>query len=238
MSRVVEASEAGPRDWWRRWGWGRHHWELLALFASCIGLAYVFLKLGSEIHEGELAAIDGATRHIALAHRAAALTALAEAMTYLGTRGLFAPIAAFLAWRLSDKDYTTAALVLLAGYVSAEFVDVIKVIFSIPRPATGLAERQSSSFPSGHVSGVASLAAIVSLIALRHHKRPVLVAVASAIVVLLMAFSRIYLDMHWFSDVIGGMLVGGVIGVGFTALYEWHRLRLQQRTTALTNSNK
>jgi membrane-associated phospholipid phosphatase len=126
--------------------------------------------------------------------------------------------------------------VLLTGYVSAEFVDVLKAFFVVMRPETGLLERESTSFPSGHASGSAAIAVFLG-IAVRHRKHARFIAWSGAAFAFLVAFSRVYLDQHWFSDVTGGMLIGSAIGLGFSALYEWYRLR-QLRSAAAPGSSR
>ena len=43
----------------------------------------------------------------------------------------------------------------------------------------------------------------------------------SVVVVLLVGVSRVYLDVHWTSDVLGGWVVGAAFGIGCCALYEF-----------------
>lgn len=209
--------------------WGgrvRHRpgdWVLLVLFVACLVLASVFAMMGARVHAGELAGVDQAVRRVVMGLRSAPTDVLFEIVTFLGSKYM-APLAAIIAWFIAGRNLTVAALVLLTGYVSAEFVDVLKAFFVVVRPETGILERDSSSFPSGHASGSAAIAVFLSL-AVRHQANGRLVAICAALFAVLVAISRVYLDQHWFSDVTGGMLVGGAIGLGFSALYEWYRLR-------------
>jgi membrane-associated phospholipid phosphatase len=76
-----------------------------------------------------------------------------------------------------------------------------------------------NSFPSGHmvrtVVVYGLLAFVIRRLARSRVVRALAVPVGIAIIVL-MAFDRIYLDVHWESDVIGGLLLGGIALVSAT----------------------
>jgi membrane-associated phospholipid phosphatase len=78
---------------------------------------------------------------------------------------------------------------------------------------------QGNSFPSGHmVRGVivyGLLAFVVRRLSPSRVARTLAIPVAIAIIVVL-AFDRLYLDVHWESDVIGGILLGGIALVAST----------------------
>jgi undecaprenyl-diphosphatase len=82
------------------------------------------------------------------------------------------------------------------------------------------------SFPSGHTQSALvgyGILLLVFLPVIARRWRPVL-AVAAAIVVLLIGFSRIALGVHYLSDVIGGLLVGSAWLLLMTAAFSaWRR---------------
>lgn len=199
----------------------RHRWVLLLLAAGSIVIASLFAMVGSDVHEGELAGVDRAVRELALEHRAPTAVTLFNIVSWLGGKSILILLAMAAGWVVSGRSKTLVLLIALAGFVSSEFVDLLKAGFSVVRPETGLAERESFSFPSGHVSGTTAIAVLLSYVALRRRKARAPVLLTCAIISLLMGMSRIYLDMHWASDVLGGYLIGAMIGLGFSALYEW-----------------
>lgn len=201
----------------------RGDWLLPLLFVACLAIAAAFGMMGAEVHAGELAGADQVVRRFVLDLRSAPADLVMEAISFLGSKYM-APLASLIGWYVSGRNVTVGALVLLTGYVSAEFVDVLKAFFAVVRPETGLLERESSSFPSGHASGAAAIAVFLS-IAVRHRANARAVGLWAATFAVFVAVSRVYLDQHWFSDVAGGLMVGSAIGLGFSALYESYRLR-------------
>ena len=91
---------------------------------------------------------------------------------------------------------------------------MLKILIGRPRPPDGLVDPVGSSFPSGHAAYAgATCLALVLLFTTPTRRRRLWWALA-ALVILGMAWSRTYLQVHWFSDVVGGSLLG--IGIAIT----------------------
>jgi undecaprenyl-diphosphatase len=75
---------------------------------------------------------------------------------------------------------------------------------------------EERSFPSGHVEGAVLFYGLIFLLARRIERRGVRLAVqaGSAIIVLSASFGRIWQGAHWPSDVIGALLLGGLLVLG------------------------
>ncbi|MFQ5553714.1 MAG: phosphatase PAP2 family protein, partial [Thermoplasmata archaeon] len=129
---------------------------------------------------------------------------------------------------LWDKRLGLFLIVLLL--VSGTLNAVLKAFFGLPRPPAGLHKTvpplTGNGFPSGHAQ---TSTAFWSAIALISRGWWILLAVA---MITLVAFSRVYLGVHFVGDVLGGVAIGlglGVAGyVGFRASF-WGRLRVPQR---------
>jgi len=104
----------------------------------------------------------------------------------------------------------------LAAVAGSALLDwLLKVIFQRPRPhfAHPLLVAGSYSFPSGHAmeSFVAyGMLAYLAVLALRTWEARVGVVCGAALLVVLIGLSRLYLGVHYFSDVIAGYAAGGV----------------------------
>jgi undecaprenyl-diphosphatase len=99
-------------------------------------------------------------------------------------------------------------------------VEGIKYAFNRTRP-DGTHRRNNAGFPSSHA---ANAFAVVAVIAWRW-RRAALAALPFAVIV---AYSRVYLDRHWLSDV----LAGAALGAGLAALAVWAWRSRRGRGTA------
>ena len=108
--------------------------------------------------------------------------------------------------------------------ISLLFASIItagtKHFFPIPRPYMVLdhvnvltATKMPNSFPSGHTSSTLSIMTVVFLSAEKYFTRYNLVKAFCVIFSVLIAFSRIYVGMHYPFDVMVGGLIGMVCGV-------------------------
>ncbi len=94
-------------------------------------------------------------------------------------------------------------LLLLASFmVSQALIIALKVLIAVPRPThTSGSVFKAYSYPSGH----STRAAVIAYYLFRRYK---LLRPASAVFVLLTCFSRMAVGAHWFTDVVGGVLLG------------------------------
>lgn len=148
------------------------------------------------------------------AHRTGWLTGGMRAVTWLGSGWVTVPalvLAALLAPLWRDRR-RTVALVLAVSVGSALLVAAGKLLTVRPRPVVGevLTTATGYAFPSGHSAQAAAaygmLALLVSLRVGRAMKP--LVWLAAAAVALLVGFSRLYLGVHWLTDVLAGFALG------------------------------
>lgn len=106
--------------------------------------------------------------------------------------------------------------------------ELVKEIVQRTRPPKELVnvvrQLDSLSYPSGHVVWATTIAGFVAyllVVRLRPSGGRTAAIVALAAFVLLMGASRIYLGAHWFSDTIGGYLLGIAWLSATVALYQW-----------------
>lgn len=136
--------------------------------------------------------------------------------TYLGTLSIGLPFLLMLMWLKERKQWIFKGLVLIVTILCTDFiVDFLKIAIARPRPFL-LFEQQGMmihvlfylpkdfSFPSGHATLVFGAATILNF--LYQHKLTWLYALA-----FLVAITRIYIGVHYPSDVLGGAFLGVVI---------------------------
>jgi undecaprenyl-diphosphatase len=122
----------------------------------------------------------------------------------------------------------------LGGTISGSWaVGLIKTLVGRPRPALidHLVEVWSASFPSGHAANSAIIYLTIALLLMQivesRSARWYLVGVAAALVTLI-GVSRVYLGVHWPSDVLAGWSFGTLWSLAWWSLGGWLRLRRAQ----------
>jgi len=113
---------------------------------------------------------------------------------------------------------------LAATALSAGVVQVLKSIFGRVRPEDMLVISDHGSFPSGHTANAATLVVVAVVLFPR-----LWVALVGATWVLLMAFSRTQVHAHWFTDTVGGTLVGAGVALLVAAAFVLPILRERDR---------
>ena len=142
------------------------------------------------------------------------LTAVLTRITHLGDAGVVWILlsAALLIFVKTRRSGICASVSLAAVYVVNDLV--LKNIFERLRPFEAsdavtalIAHPGGASFPSGHT---ASAFAVAAALVLSHAPR--YVSVPASVLALLIAFSRVYLGVHYPTDVIAGAAVGIAVG--------------------------
>lgn len=126
--------------------------------------------------------------------------------------GIVIVVAVFLAIRRQWLHL----VVWIIGWGGGELLNqILKHIFARPRPefADPIQTAANYSFPSGHAmfSVIAyGLLAYFALLGIRHQSARTVLIIATILLILLIGISRIYLGVHYFSDVVGGFAAGAV----------------------------
>lgn len=200
---------------------------LASLSISLLGLLF-FSWLAEEVFEGESRAFDIHIRLTVHQWATPSLTLAMEAISDWGSpvflSALFvALIVVFLVLR-----WRYAALWLAISMAGALTLDVtLKDLFHRARPPAYFVPQPSTySFPSGHALGSFCFYMVVAgLLTARMRSLPVRVAiwVFAALLVAAIGFSRIYLGVHWPTDVIAGYAAAAFWVAGLVTVDRWRR---------------
>lgn len=174
----------------------------VTLFASQAGLAAVVL--GSSL----LVAVDGAVWSWFVAHRRSDLTVLAAAADVLGGTAAMAGLTVVVVVVLLGVRRVAVAVVAAAVPAVAGLLVVLdKAGYGRVRPPAGqqLIVETNGSLPSGHTVGttvVLGILVVVGCRTVRARAGRVGLVVAGTVAAAVVGTSRLYLGVHWFSDVV------------------------------------
>jgi undecaprenyl-diphosphatase len=212
---------AGWRPWLRRFA---RDWAAVVLVGT-LALSG-FAKLGEDVFAHESTSFDAAVQRWILAHQQPLVERTFYWITTLGgingMRVLAVGGAAYLWYRGRRR---VAAGVLVIPVIAVLLFDALKQLYARPRPrGLGGAVDSSYSFPSGHATAAAAVCCTLAYVLWREGFIRGRAALALAVIVpLLVGFSRLYLNVHWATDVLGGWCAGLVIAVLSVALYGRYR---------------
>jgi membrane-associated phospholipid phosphatase len=131
------------------------------------------------------------------------LNQIAEAINVLDTTVLLVvslPVAGYLFFK---KEAKYSLMLLGAMAADALLLQVLKTVVASPRPLNALVIEGDYSFPSGHLTSILVLLGMLTYFAYKNRGSVFKVlAVVTPVLGVLMALDRLYLNVHWLSDVI------------------------------------
>jgi undecaprenyl-diphosphatase len=182
----------------------------LRVLGILVGLAVVTAALGIGVRSWA-PGFDLQTLQAIAGHRDATLTTIAGVVTNAGSFALLAPLSiAFLLLRRWKRPADDIALVVIAAG-SAALPIVTKLIVARPRPTLEhLSHLTSLSFPSEHTTQAAAVYLTIAIMLSKGLNRGwrELVIMIAVLIAFAVAWSRVYLGVHYPTDVIAGLLLG------------------------------
>jgi undecaprenyl-diphosphatase len=140
---------------------------------------------------------------------------VAEAITTLGALPVVLLVTALTAVVLAVRGRPTEAIAIVAGLaILFVAVHVAKTVVDRPRPPDRLTATTGQAYPSGHAA-YSTLYVAIALAAARGTatRRAALVAAGIALAAAI-GITRVYLRVHWWSDVVGGWALGVAVFAG------------------------
>lgn len=204
---------------------------LIAAFAAALAASILFGYLANDVLARQDVHFDPAVRDAIHGWTTPRLTWLMRGITQLGSVPVLIGLGIVLAWRLLARGRGRAAVLLFVVPVGGELLDqALKFTFQRPRPEAFFdVHAMGYSFPSGHSVASCCFYGVVAAILTRHQRsRAARAAIwtVAALLVLLVGVSRIYLGVHYPSDVVAGYAAAVVWVAAVRAGYEvWLRRR-------------
>jgi undecaprenyl-diphosphatase len=183
-----------------------------------LSLAAVWLFAGvteDVVHHDSLTRFDLALGTLIRAHSTPLGDRIFTVVSALGSPATMAAIGAGGALLLLVRRRLVVLTAWVGAFGGAGLLTlVLKNIIQRPRPvdATTFLYAMSFSFPSGHalgsLVGYGMLAYLIGSMSIESAKERVRLGIATAVLVLAIGISRLYLGLHYFSDVVAGYAVG------------------------------
>jgi undecaprenyl-diphosphatase len=187
-----------------------------ALFPTAAAALALFSWLAYKVMRGETQRLDTVIRDAVHSWASPPLTDAMWVTTHLGSPLFVIGASLIVAWRIARGGHGREAVLLLVLIIGADALQaLLKPVFQRERPSAffGYPDPTSYSFPSGHaVLSVCFYVALAAMISPRIGSRVKKAAIwaAAVLIIALIGFTRIYLGVHYASDVLAGYAAGAV----------------------------
>lgn len=198
-----------------------------SLAVSVLALLF-FSWLTRQVFEGELTKFDLRIRLVVHQYASSSFTLAMEAVSDLGSPVFLSCLFVVLVIIFLLVRWRFAAIWLAISMAGALLLDVaLKDLFHRPRPtAYFVPQPESYSFPSGHALGSFCFYMVLAGVLtarIRNLPARVLIWMSAGLLVGMIGFSRIYLGVHWPTDVIAGYAAAAFWVAGLVTVDRWRR---------------
>jgi undecaprenyl-diphosphatase len=205
--------------------------------AAAIGALLFFAWLADEVLEGSTQVFDESIRSFINSHATPTFTSVMQVTTMLGSTRWLVALGVCVALAFVLAGWRRGAVLFAVTMAGAIILNLtLKLSFARARPDAFFDTQlpSSYSFPSGHalfsICFYGTLAAIITA-RLKPLPHRIIVWAAAALLVALIGFSRIYLGVHYPSDVLAGY-ASALVWVVVVALGDYMLQRRAQRRDA------
>lgn len=208
--------------------------ELLGGVVVNLFSLWVFVELSESVLSREIDQFDVMVSYVVQSLRSPYMTEFMKNITLFGGPGILLGTLTIMAGLLIYK-HKRRSLGFLTLMITGIILNIVlKFLFARERPSDArLVDEYFYSFPSGHAMNSFIFYGSIAYLFYHYTRDRVLgiaVAIALGILILLIGISRIYLGVHYPSDVVAGYIAGGwwlVTVLLFEKVYYKHGLRSQ-----------
>ncbi len=194
----------------------RHGWKLVLLFIGVLLPMWAFMELADEVHEAEAIPFDEPILLFAHAMAGEGFDRVFLFFSQIGYARGVAPVdIGVVLVALALRRWREGLFAAVATGGSGLLNIATKQLFARERPSLweSIAPETSYSFPSGHAMGSMTLALVLVLLAWPTRARWWVVA-AMTVFVPMVGLSRVYLGVHYPSDILAGWAAASIWVVG------------------------
>ncbi|HSE16515.1 MAG TPA: phosphatase PAP2 family protein [Pyrinomonadaceae bacterium] len=211
--------------------------SLLLGLGTAIGALIFFGWLADEALEGDARSFDDATRAAVHQFASPLLTAIMRGFSFVGSTIALTIGTIFVVVRFAMRKWGREARLFAITMIGAGLLNItLKLAFKRPRPVPffNLSPPETYSFPSGHsLTSAVFFGALAAILTARIKSKRVRTGVwiVSTAMFLLIGLSRIYLGVHYTTDVIAGF-VAALIWILVVRFVEMQLARRKRRRQA------
>lgn len=187
---------------------------LIVGIAVAVFAVWGFAEVADLVQAGATRTFDEAAMEWMSTHRIELLDRFLLDVTALGTGLVVLVVVGVAALFLALTEHRYSAVLLLVATAGGQLLNsVLKLFYNRPRPSAveALTHTYSTSFPSGHAMSAVIVYGTVAYLAARlqkHRWQRWLTMLFAVVAIVLIAASRVYLGVHYPSDVLAGTIIG------------------------------
>lgn len=190
-----------------------HKQIALLIFALLCILSFIIVAISAH-HRGLITHWDKEVFNFLQSLRQPAFDMIFMVFTFIGDKKVIIPLVFTLFFYFVYQKQKNEAIHWLSnGIIAGIIIYILKIFIGLPRP-TGLVQiRHGSSFPSGHTTFSIAVFGFLFYLIAKNCSPAVrrLVVIPGSLLLLCITFSRIYLGMHWLSDIVGSTLLASSV---------------------------
>ncbi|PEB51062.1 phosphoesterase [Bacillus pseudomycoides] len=181
---------------------------------SCT-LLICFVVLSLSYHTACIEKFDDVITQFIQSFRNEYVTSYFIWMSYIGSKRIYFPLLIIMVmYFLIRKKLLSALFLMINYYGSRYFNNMLKLWYERPRPdVSQLVTATGYSFPSGHAMNATAFLGFVAYVTITEHRialhKKLLIIFITCFLVFSISVSRVYLGVHYPSDILAGWAAGG-----------------------------